>query len=112
MNWIKIQNAEDLEQIKAASNEQPVVIFKHSTTCSISNTALDRFQRAHAKLADDKGVKFYYLDLLNHRDISKKIAETFNVEHESPQAILVKKGEAVLDASHFGININDFVEAV
>jgi bacillithiol system protein YtxJ len=112
MNWNKITSVEQLESIKAESENQPVLLFKHSTTCSISATALDRFERGFNKLEDTKEIKFYYLDLLNHRDISRKIAEDFNVHHESPQAILVKNNKPVYDASHYEINIADVVEAV
>lgn len=110
MNWNKITSVEQLQTIKAESETQPVLIFKHSTTCSISATALDRFERGHAKMGEDKGVKFYYLDLLNHRDISREIAQEFNVQHESPQAILIKSEKAVYDASHYEINIADVFE--
>ena len=55
---------------------------------------------------------FYYLDLLNHRTISAKIAEDFNVYHESPQILLIKNGECVYDESHSGIRMEDIVEEV
>jgi bacillithiol system protein YtxJ len=112
MNWNKITSLDQLESIKLESEQSPVLLFKHSTTCSISATALDRFERGFNKLEDTKDIKFYYLDLLNHRDISKKIAEEFAVVHQSPQAILLKDGEAVYDASHYEISIADVVEAV
>jgi bacillithiol system protein YtxJ len=43
MNWHPINSIDQLEQIKAASFITPQVIFKHSTTCSISRMAFDRF---------------------------------------------------------------------
>ena len=46
MNWHPINSSEQLEHIKSASYITPQVIFKHSTTCSISRMALDRFERA------------------------------------------------------------------
>jgi bacillithiol system protein YtxJ len=112
MNWNKITSIDQLEAIKVESEQNPVLLFKHSTTCSISATALDRFERGFNKLENTKDIKFYYLDLLNHRDVSRKIAEEFDVEHQSPQAILVKNGAAVYDASHYEISIGDVVEAV
>jgi len=73
MNWHPINTIEQLEQIKAASYNTPQVIFKHSTTCSISRMALDRFERAEAP----ENVDFHYLDLLNYRPISAEIAVFF-----------------------------------
>ncbi|MCP9764220.1 monothiol bacilliredoxin BrxC family protein, partial [Lacihabitans soyangensis] len=45
MNWNNLSEIQQLEIIKEESNVQPVAIFKHSTRCSISATALDRFER-------------------------------------------------------------------
>ncbi|TNF08335.1 MAG: DUF2847 family protein, partial [Bacillota bacterium] len=42
----------------------------------------------------------YFLDLLNHRDVSNEIANRFQVVHQSPQLILIKNGVAVYNASH------------
>jgi len=105
MNWNPINSLDQLEQIKAASFNTPQVIFKHSTTCSISRMALDRFQRATAP----EHVDFHYLDLLNHRPISNEIAIFFQVHHESPQVILIKNGECIYDESHYGIMMDELI---
>ena len=99
MNWHPINSSEQLEHIKSASYITPQVIFKHSTTCSISRMALDRFERA----ATPEKVDFHYLDLLNYKAISNEIATFFQVHHESPQIILIKNGECIYDESHYGI---------
>ncbi len=103
MNWQPINTLAQLELIKAASFTTPQVIFKHSTTCSISRMALDRFERAEAPDNAD----FHYLDLLNFRPISNAIAELFQVHHESPQVILIKNGECIYDESHYGIMMDE-----
>lgn len=54
----------------------------------------------------------YYLDLLNHRPISAQIAENFNVEHESPQALLISNGRCVWHASHNAITAEALEEAL
>jgi len=103
MNWHPITTVEQLEQIKEASFITPQVIFKHSTTCSISRMALDRFERA----ATPEKVDFHYLDLLNFRTLSNEIATFFQVHHESPQVILIKNGECIYDESHYGIMMDE-----
>ena len=105
MNWQPINTIDQLEQIKSASFTKPQVIFKHSTTCSISRMALDRFERDNAP----ENVDFHYLDLLNYRSISNAIAEFFQVHHESPQVILVKQGECIYDESHYGIMMDELI---
>ena len=105
MNWKALDDMEQLESIKAASYTTPQVIFKHSTTCSISKMALDRFERAAAP----ENVDFHYLDLLKHRLISAAIAEKFQVFHESPQVLLIKQGECIYDESHYGIMMDELI---
>lgn len=105
MNWQPINTIDQLEQIKSASFTKPQVIFKHSTTCSISRMALDRFERDNAP----ENVDFHYLDLLNYRSISNAITEFFQVHHESPQVILVKNGECIYDESHYGIMMDELI---
>jgi len=49
-------------------------------------------------------VKPYFLDLLNHRDISAEIASRLDVEHQSPQLVIVRGGSALGVANHSEIN--------
>ena len=105
MNWHPINTIAQLEQIKAASYTTPQVIFKHSTTCSISRMALDRFERA----ATPENVDFHYLDLLNFRAISTEIATFFQVHHESPQLLFIKDGACIYEESHYGIMMDELI---
>jgi bacillithiol system protein YtxJ len=107
MNWIEITDIEQLETIKEESKGTPVVIFKHSTRCSISAMAKARLERT--SVADNNAVKFYYLDLIRYRAISNKIAEVFDVVHESPQVLLIKNGECTYEESHNGIQMDEIV---
>lgn len=104
LSWKLIQQSADIEQIKASSHEKPVVIFKHSTTCSISSAALGRFER---KWNAATNADIYLLDLLQHRDLSAQIADTFGVQHQSPQLLVIKNGESTFNSSHFGISADE-----
>ncbi len=55
---------------------------------------------------------FHYLDLINYRSLSNKIAETFGVNHESPQVLIIKDGTCVFDESHMGISMADIADQV
>jgi bacillithiol system protein YtxJ len=55
--------------------------------------------------ADD--IKPYYLDLIAFRDVSNAITEKFGIFHESPQALLIRNGECVYDASHLDISVQE-----
>ena len=109
MNWTKLTNDAQLADIKQESAHQPVLIFKHSTTCSISAMALSRMER---NWSDQLGVKPYYLDLHANRPISNTIVREFGVEHESPQVLLIRNGECVYDASHMAISFAGLQQAV
>lgn len=98
---------EQLRQIITRSGVKPQVIFKHSTRCSISSVAYQRLQKAQ----QPDGLDFYYLDLLAHRPLSNKVAEVFEVHHESPQVLVIKNGKCVFDESHLGISMMDIVDS-
>ena len=101
IDWIPLTFVVQLDEIVALSNEKPVVLFKHSTRCSISRMALKRFESEYDL---DDSVAVYILDLLEHRDISNEIAIRFNVHHQSPQLLLIKNGKSVYDVSHSDID--------
>jgi bacillithiol system protein YtxJ len=48
--------------------------------------------------------------LLNHRDVSNEIAEQTNIVHQSPQAILVRKGEVIYTATHGDIDAGEMAK--
>ncbi|HTF80989.1 MAG TPA: bacillithiol system redox-active protein YtxJ [Cytophagales bacterium] len=108
MNWKHLEDVAQLEQIVNESENKPVMIFKHSTRCSISASALNRVERAWAEKADET-LTPYFLDLLNHREISNEISSRFNIEHQSPQALVISKGKCVYDASHMNINLPEII---
>ena len=103
MNWNTINSAAVLDQIIEESKGQHVLIFKHSTRCSISSMALSRMERSWDE-SEMQGLKAYYLDLIAYRPISNQIAEVFDVYHESPQVLVIENGKCIYTASHMGIN--------
>jgi len=103
MNWIPLQNEEQIEEIILNSRNKPQVIFKHSTRCSVSSMAKNRLD----KKDQSEGIDFYYLDLIKNRSLSNKIAEQFQVHHQSPQVLVINQGECVYNESHSGITMND-----
>lgn len=109
MRWQLIKSEQDLSTLHEISKEKPVLIFKHSTTCPISSTALNRLERSW-KEEEVPEVSIYFLDLLRFRNLSQAIAHKYGVDHESPQVLLIKSGNAVYSESHFGINFQDLKE--
>lgn len=111
MRWTPLTTLEQLDAVDRASQEHPVLLFKHSTRCSISSAALGRLERAWTS-ADDERYDARYLDLLQYRDLSNAIAERYGVEHESPQVLVVRNGKCTYHTSHLGISYAGVVEAL
>jgi bacillithiol system protein YtxJ len=108
MNWNQLTQTNQIDIIKQESEKVPVLVFKHSTRCSISSTALSRLERNWNK-NDESKILPYYLDLISNRDISAALAETFSIKHESPQALLIKNGKCIYHASHLEIDLNEIL---
>jgi bacillithiol system protein YtxJ len=106
MKWNTLNQLTILDEIKEQSKTQKVLIFKHSTTCSISAMALSRLERSWSDSEMTK-LKPYYLDLLKFREISNKIAQEFEIKHESPQVLIIENGVCVYDSSHNAISYQE-----
>jgi bacillithiol system protein YtxJ len=112
MNWNTLTTIAQLETIvNSQSHSEPILLFKHSTRCSISTASLSRVER-NWKEDDNSKIQPYYLDLLQHRDVSNHIATLTGVEHASPQVLIIKEGKCVYDASHSDIRYDDIMENI
>ena len=95
MNWTPLTDMNQLDAIDLASQQQPQIIFKHSTRCNISADAYDEMEHADTEA--------YYLDLLRYRDISDEIAQRYGVIHKSPQVLIISNGVCIFNESHWRI---------
>lgn len=108
VDFVKLEQVSQIDEIielSAKDKIQAVAIFKHSTRCSISSMALNRLSRTWDISSEQ--LPIYYLDLIKHRDISNEIATRFNIEHESPQLLIIKNGTCIYDVSHNSIDVDD-----
>ncbi|MFP5080435.1 bacillithiol system redox-active protein YtxJ [Pedobacter sp. JCM 36344] len=108
MQWKYITDLDQINNIK--KQEGYSLIFKHSTRCSVSMMAKRRFEMDWEAIPENTSL--YFLDLIKYRPISVQIAETFQVQHESPQILLIKDGNCVLDASHSDISAEEVAEVI
>ena len=105
MEWIPLESLKQLDEIEQLSKSKTIILFKHSTRCPISTVAKLRLQQEWN--IDIKDFLFYFLDLIQFRSISNEIESRFQVRHESPQIIVLQKGEVIYDNSHLDISIAD-----
>jgi bacillithiol system protein YtxJ len=109
MNWNKLTSEEQIDQVILESAAKPVLLFKHSTSCSISSMSLDRLLR-NWKPEDADKITPYYLDLLAYRNLSNLVAERFGIPHESPQVLLIQNGKVTYHESHYGISYAEIMK--
>lgn len=109
LNWIHITSVEELKQAIAETNNVTGLFFKHSTRCNISSMALSRFESNWEQ--DDK-CELYFIDLIAHRDVSNAISELTDVEHQSPQVIVVKNTKEIFNVSHNGISASEIKNSI
>tara|TARA_R110000796_G_scaffold252619_2_gene388815 strand:+ start:60227 stop:60619 length:393 start_codon:yes stop_codon:yes gene_type:complete len=108
--WIPLTSLEQLNEIELKSTSKSQIIFKHSTTCGISRMVMNMFKDTYEFTKDQADL--YYLDLHSYREVSNETGYKFQVEHQSPQLLIIKNGKVVAYASHGGINdidINKFI---
>lgn len=105
VKFFTLDKMEQFDEIDLISQTKPVVIFKHSTRCSISRIVLKQFE-TEFNFPKEK-IDWYLLDLLNHRDLSNEIASRYNVVHQSPQIVVIRNGKAVFNESHDSISAED-----
>ena len=101
MQWIALTAKEKFASLLEQSKINPVLIFKHSTRCSVSAMAKRSFEQAWPTSAN---AEVYLLDLIAYRSVSNLIADKLSVVHQSPQALLLKDGKCIYNASHEDIN--------
>ncbi len=109
MKWNNITSIDQLDEIMNVSNNGKVMIFKHSTRCSISSSALNRMERNWSNDVDDLKTKPFYLDLIAYRNISNEIAQKWSIEHQSPQVLIIENGKCIYNESHMGIDYNEII---
>lgn len=100
-----------LNDLLQTSHQQPVLFFKHSDTCGISSRAFGEFEKYLASEASAT-VKHALIVVQTAREVSNQLADITGVEHESPQAILVKEGKAVWDESHLNLKAEVLTAAI
>ncbi len=102
--FTQIADAQALDELVARSHEAPVVLFKHSLTCPISAAAYREMTRLGAAVS--------IVVIQKARDVSREVAERTGVRHESPQALVLRNGEVVWNASHGSVTADAVTDAV
>lgn len=98
--WKFIYTTEELEKLISDSSEEVMLFFKHSPRCFISKMVKNNFE----KDAERESCSFYLIDVLEQRKLSDKLAELLKIEHQSPQALVIRNKLLLYNESHNSIN--------
>ena len=86
--------------LEAALTADLYVLFKHSLICPVSGRAFAEYE---AFVEAHPDVPTGWIDVIGQRPWSQWVAAETGVEHQSPQALLIKGGEVVWNDSHLAI---------
>ena len=100
-NFSLVSDDAALEELFARSHTQPVLLFKHSNACPISARAYQQMEGVKTPVS--------IVVVQKSRDVSRQVEQRTGVRHETPQALIIRNGRAVWNASHFDIT-SDVVE--
>ena len=108
-NWINVDSVQQLTEILEKTTDKTNLFFKHSTRCSISSMALKLFESDWKNI---ENVDCYFIDLISFRDVSNTIAQKTNIEHQSPQVIVLKNNNVIYHASHQSIDAKKILNII
>jgi len=104
-------DVQSLDAAIAESRERPVLLFKHSRYCGVSCEALDELH-SHIEAQGQSAVSYKMITVQTHRPVSDAAAQRLGLRHETPQAILLRDGKVVWNASHFSITATKLDQAL
>lgn len=105
-----LNDVQSLDAAIAESRERPVLLFKHSRYCGVSCEALDELQ-SHIDRASGPAA-YKMITVQTHRPVSDAAAHLLGLRHETPQAILLRDGKVIWNASHFRITATHLDQAL
>ena len=103
-HFVRITDTKSFEELTERSKERPIVIFKHSLTCPISAAAYQQMEQFDGEVA--------LVEVQSARALSTEIESRLGVAHESPQVIVLSRGQVAWNASHFKITAEAVADAV
>jgi bacillithiol system protein YtxJ len=102
-NFVPVEDRAALDALITRSHESPVILFKHSLTCPISARAYREMQQFEGEVA--------LVVVQRAREVSRAVETVTGVQHESPQAIILRNGRPAWSASHFDITADAVAQA-
>ena len=93
--FVEIDDVASLDRFISEAGENPAIVFKHSNTCGVST----RVYREVSQVTRPVGI----VVVQQARDVSDEIARRFGIQHETPQALVVRGEKVLWSASHYAV---------
>jgi len=94
-----LTTTDELDRALEQSSLRPAVIFKHSPTCGISAQAFESVTEWLTGKTPD--ADFYVVPVQASRALSTLLSQRFGIRHESPQVMVIDRGEVAWHGSHY-----------
>lgn len=102
----ELTSMEEMEAALKVSDDEPIIIFKHSTQCDVCSRASYRMNQWMEK-SPNEVPKMYFVKVIEKKPVSQALAKKLKVKHESPQVLLIQDGKSVWDTSHEDITVEN-----
>lgn len=107
--WNQPQTVDQVNQILERS-QTPQVIYKHSYSCAVSLFAKSSLESDLESIAEKADL--HLVDVIAQRPLANEISDKTGIRHESPQIILMYKGDPFWHDSHGGVRIKSLMESL
>ena len=89
-----------LKTIRAASDQRPVLVLKHSPICPVSARAERQVELWIAGLENGDEPGLARIDVIAERTLARGLTSELGIRHESPQALWFRGGGLIWHGSH------------
>ncbi len=97
----ELAGTDDWQHLLSLSENQALLLFKHSSRCSLSDMALTRV--LNQRIKREAKAPLHIINVVKNKALSRKVAADLGIVHESPQVIVLYRRRAEAHASHNAI---------
>lgn len=98
MNWIILDSADRIYEAEDISQNERVLILKYSHQCVINYVMKYLLQKEWCE--GEMKMKAFIVNVIDNKDLSEDITKRYNLEHESPQALILEHGRLKASFAH------------
>ena len=102
--FVEIDDVESLDRFISDAGENPAIVFKHSNTCGVSARVYREVSQVTRPVA--------VVVVQRARHVSDEIARRFGIQHETPQALVVRGEKVLWSASHYAVKAQAIEQAL